>query len=292
MTYAVEKMGAEVILQMDADLSHDPHAIPNFLRAFDGGADFVVGSRYIKGGSIPENWGLHRKIYSVVANSVVRIGLGHMSIRDWTGGYRAYTKRFYLEIHREMNKYSGYLFQIAFLHKAVHHGAVIQEVPIKFTDRLYGRSKIAPAEYIKNILLYIAKERLHDLFSGSFGKFLVVGGLGFAINTIGLIIFVRLGMHPSVAAGIGAECAIVSNFILNNMWTFRHKRVTGKKAIYKFFQFNGTSLGAVVIQSLAIWIGTSLLGKATYFSFYIVGVAGGLIWNYIMYSRVIWKHQS
>jgi dolichol-phosphate mannosyltransferase len=138
MTYAVDVLGAEALLQMDADLSHDPHAVPDFLEAIKGKADFAVGSRYIRGGSIPGNWGLHRKIFSKCANSIVRFGLWHMDVHDWTGGFRVYTKRFYDEIHDEMGKYSGYLFQIAFLHKAIHHGAIIHEVPIHFTDRLYG----------------------------------------------------------------------------------------------------------------------------------------------------------
>jgi dolichol-phosphate mannosyltransferase len=81
MTHAVEEMHADVILQMDADLSHDPKAIPKFLTAISKGSDFVIGCRYIKGGSIPENWGFHRKIFSIVANSIVRFGLGSFHSR-------------------------------------------------------------------------------------------------------------------------------------------------------------------------------------------------------------------
>ncbi len=73
---AIDEMGADVVLQMDADLSHDPQVVPEFLKALEGGADFVVGSRYIPGGSIPDNWGIHRKIQSVAGNAIVRFGLG------------------------------------------------------------------------------------------------------------------------------------------------------------------------------------------------------------------------
>ncbi len=292
MIYAFEKMDADIILQIDADLSHNPKTAPEFLKAIDDGANFVVGSRYIKGGSIPENWGIHRKIYSILGNAIVRFGLGHLNIYDWTGGYRAYKKKFYTEIHNELVKYSGYVFQIAFLHKAIHHGAKVVEVPIQFTDRLHGHSKIAPAEYIKNIFMYIAEARMHEIIHGPFGKFLVVGTIGFIINTIVLEGMVRFGFHPTIGSLFGAELAIISNFILNNRWTFRERKISGKRQITKFIQFNTTSVGAILIQTGSVFIGTFFFGVATYRIFYIIGVGIGLMWNYIMYSRVIWKHKK
>jgi dolichol-phosphate mannosyltransferase len=107
MTYAVEKLHADYILQMDCDLSHDPARVPAFILELDKGADFVVGSRYIKGGSIPSNWGLHRKIFSIVGNSIVRFGLGHSKVHDWTGGFRAYSVKYYSILKDEMTAYSG-----------------------------------------------------------------------------------------------------------------------------------------------------------------------------------------
>lgn len=289
MKHAFEVMEADVALQMDADLSHNPKSAPEFLKAIDNRANFVVGSRYILGGSIPDNWGIHRKIYSVLGNAIVRFGLGHLNIKDWTGGYRAYTRKFYDEIHHELDQYSGYVFQIAFLHKAIHHGAHIVEVPIQFTDRLYGHSKIAPAEYIANIFKYIFTARLQEIYYGSFGKFLIVGTVGFIVNTIVLEAIVWLGLHPVIGSIVGAECAIVSNFMLNNRWTFRERVISGKRQIAKFIQFNTASVGAIVIQAGMIFIGTMLFGVPTYRLFYIIGVGIGLIWNYVIYSRVIWK---
>lgn len=289
MTEAFEHMDADVVLQMDADLSHDPLVAPKLLAAIDRGATFAVGSRYIPGGAIPDNWGAIRKIYSVVGNNIVRFGLWHPSVRDWTGGYRAYTRKFYEATHREMEAYSGYVFQIAFLHKSIHHGAKVTEIPFHFTDRRYGHSKIAPAEYIFNIYKYIATARMDEFVSGSFFKFGMVGALGFAINTLVLWLMVKAGMHPAVGSAVGAELAIISNFIFNNAWTFRERRVHGRKMIPKFLQFNLTSLGALIIQTGSVWAGTAMFGTARYFASYIVGVGLGLIWNYTMYSKVIWK---
>lgn len=295
MTYAVDTLKADILIQMDCDLSHDPTRIPLFLAAIDDGADFVVGSRYIKGGSIPENWGIHRKVFSVVGNAIVRFGLRFPKTHDWTGGYRAYKKKYYEQFAGEMKEYSGYVFQIAFLHKAIASGAKIVEVPIHFTDRLYGHSKIAAGEYIKNVLLYVGGSLIHELRTGSFGKFLVVGGIGFILNAVLLVVFREwVGLSASIANLIGAAAAIFSNFNLNNLWTFKEKKITSVMSyVLKLVQFYGTSLfGVLVIQTGTIEIGTRVFGESLYFIYFLVGTSLLMIWNYFMYSRVIWKKRT
>lgn len=289
MNYALDTLHADIIVQIDADLSHDPASLPAFMAEIDGGVDFVVGSRYIPGGSIPDNWGIHRKIYSVIGNAFVRFGLGYTSVHDWTGGYRAYRRSFAQESRKELSQYQGYLFQIAYLHKSMKRGARVAEVPIRFTDRRYGHSKIAPYEYIRDIFRYVIGERVQMTIHGSFGKFLVVGSIGFVINTTILEVMVRLGFHPALGSGIGAELAIISNFFLNNSWTFGSQKARGMRSLGKFFQFNMTSVGAILIQAGSVWVGTTLFGVEQYRWFYLIGVGIGLIWNYTMYSKVIWK---
>lgn len=289
MNYALDTLHADIIVQIDADLSHDPASLPAFMAVIDQGADFVVGSRYIAGGSIPDNWGIHRKIYSVIGNAFVRFGLGYTSVHDWTGGYRAYRRSFAEKSRDELSQYEGYLFQIAYLHKSMKRGARVTEVPIHFTDRRYGHSKIAPYEYIRDIVSYVIRQRMRSIIHGSFGKFLVVGTIGFIINTIILEVAVKLGFHPAFGSAAGAEIAIISNFLLNNSWTFGERKVQGMRAVSKFFQFNATSIGAVVIQTGTVWFGTLLFGVGVYRWFYILGVGIGLVWNYMMYSKVIWK---
>lgn len=293
INYATEKINTDLIIQMDADLSHDPEVIPKFLEKIDSGADMVVGSRYIKGGSIPSNWGIHRKIFSIIGNAIVRYGLGFPNIHDWTGGFRAYKKKIAVAVTPQMSKYSGYVFQIAFLHKTILLKSIIAEVPINFTDRRFGKSKIAPAEYIRHVFEYVISQRLNDLKTGSFGKFLVVGGTGLLINTFLLEVFVRLGLAPWISNTIGAECAIISNFILNNRWTFKSRKVNGLQAFVKLIQFNLTSIvGVLFIQSGTIWVGTYFAGVRTFRIWYLIGTAILLIWNYFMYSKVIWKKQN
>lgn len=292
MIYAVEKMGADLIIQLDADLSHDPAVVPEFIRAVDKGADFVVGSRYIPGGSIPSNWGIHRKIFSVCGNAIVRFGLGFPKIHDWTGGFRAYKKKYVYENREKVAKFGGYVFQIAFLHKSVVNGAKITEVPIHFTDRRYGRSKIAPSEYIRNVIEYVIRERLWALTRGTFMKFLVVGGIGFAVNAVLLVVFHDTLKLPATLSNlIGAAAAIFSNYNLNNLWTFSANRVTGPGLyLRKLTEFYLTSaFGVIIIQTGTIALGERILGAANYFLYFLVGTALLLIWNYTIYSRVIWK---
>ncbi len=291
LSHAVDDMGADVLLQMDADLSHDPAVAPQFLKALDRGADFVVGSRYIPGGSIPGNWGIHRKVQSVVGNAIVRFGLGLSYVHDWTGGFRAYKKVNFERVRHELSKYRGYVFQIAFLHKAILRGAKVAEVPIHFTDRRFGRSKIIASEYIRNVLLYVFTAQRQSPRARKIVKFLIVGGWGFVINTVILELLVWFGFHPAMGSAIGAEGAIISNFLLNNHWTFRDRKIEKERRLIKFLQFNGTSIGAIALQAGIVYLGTRWYGVDSYRIFYVLGVLISLSWNYIMYSRVIWKKE-
>jgi dolichol-phosphate mannosyltransferase len=292
MVYAVDTMRADIIVQLDADLSHDPAVVPEFIRMIDAGADFVVGSRYIPGGSIPANWGVHRKIFSIFGNAIVRYGLGYPKVHDWTGGFRAYGRKYVIANRHDMQKFGGYVFQIAFLHKSIESGANVREVPIHFTDRMYGRSKIAPSEYIRNVFEYVIGQRLRLMQSGAFGKFLVVGGIGFVINAVVLVLLHDVaGLSASISNLIGAACAIFSNYNLNNRWTFNEQRISGiGPYISKMLQFYLTSaFGVIVIQTGTIAVGVRVFGDTLYFWYFLFGTGLLLFWNYLMYSRVIWK---
>ncbi len=285
INYALQNLGTDVFFQMDADLSHDPKVVPEFLKKIEKGADFVIGSRYISGGTIPDNWGLHRKIFSICGNLIVRFGLGVFSIHDWTSGYRAVKKEVFQKVSgKDLEKFTGYTFQVAFLDRTQKAGFKVAEVPINFTDRLFGHSKIAPFDYIKNVLLYVFN-------NSTFIKYVMVGILGFTINAVALEIFYRLGMNPGLAASLGAELAIISNFYWNNIWTFAHKKITeASRLLPKFLQFNFTSLGAIVIQGLVVGAGTYFFGDRTRFFFFTFAVIFLIIpYNFFVYNRFIWR---
>ncbi len=132
--------GARVLVQMDADLSHDPTALPTLVGALDG-CDMVVGSRYVPGGSVPR-WGLHRRLLSRGGNIYSALALG-VAVRDMTSGYRVHRAETLRSIDLETVRADGYGFQIEVLYRAAQKGARIREVPICFVDRELGRSKMS-----------------------------------------------------------------------------------------------------------------------------------------------------
>ncbi len=292
MAEAFGPLGAEVVFEFDADLSHDPTKIPAFLEKIDAGYDMVIGSRYMKGGGIPDNWGLHRKFLSVLGNNIIRCVWTNFSIHDWTGGYRAFSKKVYEAILPEMQReiFTGYTFQIGFLHKAVQKKFKIAEVPFKFVDRTIGQSKLG-ADYIKNALLFVFHARYKEIVDHQIFKFAVVGGIGFMVNLIFLEIFHRFfHIEAGNAAALGAEVAIISNFIINNYWTFAaHKVTRATQMISKFVQFNVGSLGAVIIQKIVVGLGTKYTSDALRLEWFVLAVLIGMVVNYFVYSRLIWK---
>lgn len=295
MTYAIDKLKADIMFEMDADFFHDPKKIPEFLKKIDNGYDMVIGTRYSGGGSIPGNWGLNRKAYSILGNLLVRTIFTRFYIHDWTGGYRALRKEVFLKEKDELAKYKGYTFQVAFLFKSVRDGFKVAEIPFHATDRVLGHSKIAPAEYIINLLKYVITARINELITGSFGKFLVVGGLGFIINASMLRILVEQARwDPSAANLAGAAVAIFSNYNLNNLWTFKEHRIAKFSAyLLKLVQFYLTSsIGVIFIQTGTIFLGTRIFGDAYYFIYFLFGTGLLLIWNFTMYSKVIWRKKT
>lgn len=135
--------GYDAIMQMDADLSHDPAAIPSLVDALRDGVGLVIGSRYVPGGSIP-NWPWHRRALSRYGNLYTRLALG-MQVRDLTSGFRAWKASTLVGIDYETTHATGYLFQMEMAYRVERHDEGIAEVPITFTDRVRGASKMSGA---------------------------------------------------------------------------------------------------------------------------------------------------
>lgn len=166
MKEAFGKMRADAVLVMDADLSHNPSYIPRFLAAVEGGSDFIVGSRYIKGGAIAKEWAPHRKFLSTFGNMIVSLVLGKSSLTDWTSGFRAVRKEVYKKVRpfisEDKAEFRGYTFNISFAHHTVSEGFRVSEVPIRFIDRTSGKSKLG-MEYLLHTPLFLFKTRLKKL---------------------------------------------------------------------------------------------------------------------------------
>ena len=126
--------------EMDADLSHDPQHLPDFFRALEAGADLVIGSRNIPGGSIV-GWGPGRHLLSKGGSLYSRVILG-VAVRDLTSGYKAFTRPALEAILAEKVDSNGYSFQIELTYRALGLGLKVREVPIAFVDRQVGASKM------------------------------------------------------------------------------------------------------------------------------------------------------
>jgi len=132
--------GAEIVIEMDADFSHDPDDLPRLVATIDGGADVAIGSRYVPGGDTPD-WPAIRQLISKGGNLYARTMLG-IPIRDATAGFRAFRAEALRGLPYRDAEASGYGFQVEMAWRAHQQGLAIEEVPITFRDRTRGTSKM------------------------------------------------------------------------------------------------------------------------------------------------------
>ena len=139
------EMGADLVIQMDCDFSHDPKDLPRLVEAAtgrDGSADLVIGSRYVPGGSTP-GWPFRRRLISRAGGVFIRTVTG-LPLRDPTGGFKCWRAETRRKVEFPTVGSKGYSFQLEINHRAWKAGCTIREIPISFTDRVEGYSKITP----------------------------------------------------------------------------------------------------------------------------------------------------
>ncbi len=142
--------GAELVVEMDADFSHDPRYLQELIAAADD-ADLVLGSRYVPGGAV-RNWSLMRKLISRGGSTYARLVLG-IKVRDLTGGFKCIRRNVLEAIDLDTLRADGYVFQIEVTYRAISAGFKVTEVPILFVDRTTGSSKMSGMIAIEAMLL-------------------------------------------------------------------------------------------------------------------------------------------
>ena len=152
--------GYELIVEMDADGSHQPEQLPRLLDAA-ADADLVIGSRWIPGGTVV-NWPWHRRALSRGGNLYTRALLG-VGVRDATSGFRVFRRRTLEAIHLDAVRSSGYVFQVDLVHRTLQAGLRVREVPIEFVERVRGDSKMTP-EVARESLVRITRWGLAQRF--------------------------------------------------------------------------------------------------------------------------------
>ena len=294
--YAMDKMSADVVFEMDADFQHNPNDIPLFLEKINEGYDYILGSRYVSGGSIPREWGIHRKFLSYFGSAFARFVLGTKNIRDYTTGYKASrVKNFVDKIDLSKVLSKNFAYKIHLLYEMQSLKAKTIEIPIVFANRKRDQSKSSAIREFKEsmkvvlILRYRKNER--------FFKVCVVGAIGASIQLLASSFIVGLmGYGRAVLSNvIATEIAILANFFINNAWTFSDKKISEFNALIKKLpMFNFLSLGSIVIQAVVMWSGTKILDVSSllpYLFLVVLGILLGLIWNFTMYTKVIWKNK-
>ena len=179
--------GYDACIEIDADFSHDPAALPTLVGRLDEGFDVAIGSRYVEGGSIP-NWAWHRHLLSRGGNSYASALLG-LDVADSTAGYRAYSAGILRKLDLERIRAEGYGFQIEMTYRARQHGAAITEVPISFVDREAGESKMSSFIVIEALGL------------------VTWWGLGRCVHGLRRVFTVRHGDDPSASGLVGRPLA-------------------------------------------------------------------------------------
>ena len=139
----------EYVLEMDADLSHDPAVVPRLIAACASGADVALGSRYVEGGGT-ENWGLARRVVSAGGSLYARLLLG-VPVRDLTGGFKCFRREVLERIDLDSVHSKGYAFQIEMTYRALRAGFRVVEVPIVFADRTRGHSKMSRGIFLEAV---------------------------------------------------------------------------------------------------------------------------------------------
>ena len=192
-------------------------------------------------------WGFRRRMNSKFGNIVARYLAGIYPVRDCTAGFRAIRTSILQNIDFSELGVKGYAFQVALLHQAVVLKAKIVEIPVDFIDRTKGESKLG----IRDIIEFILNAwwiRFNSL--KTFLKFAVVGASGVVVNLGFFTLFLMAGLNKYIASPIAIEISIISNFLLNNFWTFSSRKTKDR------IRIRGLKFNAVSFLALGVSYGT------------------------------------
>ncbi len=274
----------QIVVVMDADLQHPPEVIPDLLRAIKGGADIAIASRYIKRGGC-QGWGLTRRIISKGAIVLAHLLLpSTRRVRDPMSGFFMFNRQ--VVAHADLRP-TGFKILLEILMEGESQN--ITEVPYTFRVRSGGESKLnarQQVDYLKHI--YSLMKRKGELIR--FLKFCAVGLSGVFVN-MGLLWLLTevTGLFYLLSAAISIETSIISNFILNDYFTFRDRRSPQVKSILsRLLKFNLVSLAGLGFNMGVLWLLTEVFG-IYYLLSNLCGIAVATLWNYLANTWWTWK---
>ncbi len=300
LKYAMEELKADIVIPNDVDFQWDPNMIPKLLVKIEEGYDVVVPSRHAKGGK--DNFNAFRKLTHFISNTLFNYyWAGIHEVKDLAGNFKAIRVKDVLDrVKLDNLNVRGFVIQSTIIYELSKTGAKFVEIPAIYGERRAGQAKVGfNKQFIKDIFETIKNstrirfERSPGLLK--FVKFGTVGFAGYLVNASTLFLFANLMKFPEWTSwGLSTELAIISNFTWNNIWTFKSDKIIGTGNLArKFVQFNGTSLGALLIQTIAGTLGTKFFGPASrqiLLPFIVLFLV--LPYNYTMYNLVIWKKKK
>ena len=285
ISFAMSTFKPDLLLQMDADGQHDPTLIPKFINLANDGFSLVIGSRYVPGGSTPD-FSYWRKFLSIVGNFLIR-HLGKASnVQDCTSGFRCIKANLLPKCNLDGLSTRGYSFQSLLVCELIRNGAKPIEVPIIFKDRVTGKSKLTLRDQIE-FLVSITK--ITYRYSEDFIRYCLVGLVGMLVNIGAYLLLNRYFQIPlQVASLIAIEASIVSNFLLNNYWTFktRPKKLSMIRRLLNFHIAAGIS--GLLFYYLFFLLLTTVLGINDVLSI-LLATTTGTISNYTINSLWTWR---
>jgi dolichol-phosphate mannosyltransferase len=282
VVHGLKYAGGQIIGVMDADLQHPPEVLPALVKAIEGGADMAVASRYIPGGGCP-NWGLSRRVISKVALMISHLLLpATRQVKDPLAGFFMFRQD---NIAGAKLTPVGYKISLEIMLTGKFQRIV--EVPYIFEDRSAGKSKLRPQQqidYLKHLLSLMA--RTGEL--KRFLKFIAVGLSGVVVNEGVLWLLTEFASLPYyVSAIFGIEASIITNFVLNDTFTFTDRRA-GQSFLSRLLKFNLTCLAGAGIQYGLLLLFTSVAG-VPYLISNLIGIIVAFLWNYFVNSLWTWR---
>jgi len=277
----------DVLLTMDADLSHNPKKIPELLKQIEQGYDLVIGSRYVKGGSTPD-WNLQRKIISKGGNLFAKIVGGLHNVNDCTSGFRAIKTDLLKKIDFRYLATKGYAFLTTSLYELYMADARIKEIPITFCDRKFGETKLTKKDMVE---FFLNSCRLRLKTGERFTKFVIVGFSGVIVNTLLLFLFFdKFGLNLLLAGAIAIEFSIIYNFIFNDVYTFKDNK-NELSFLARMFRFNLPALWSSLINLSILYLFVRYTNMYYLFA-NLIGISVAMAWNYIANIDWTWRIET
>lgn len=282
----MEKAEGKTIGVMDADLQHPPEVLPSLLAKIEEGADMVVASRYVEGGAASPDWSRLRRIISkgaILLSHVLLPTTRH--VKDPVSGFFVFDKR--IAAGTDLRP-TGYKILLELLVQGKCRR--VAEVPYTFGIRGGGQSKLSARQqlyYLKH--LYSLMRRTGE--TNRFIKFCLVGLSGVFVNMGLLWLLTEIaGIKYFLSAAVSIESSIISNFLLNNVFTFGDRRSPGRgETLRRLLKFNLVSLTGLAINMAILVFLTEVIG-IYYLISHAFGIAAAALWNYILSTWWTWKY--